>query len=326
MLQPKIAIDQTALLDAQIREMELKISTQEVEIKRLTESVEYEKKLRLAAEVALREANEKLNLPKKRKRRTKAEMEAERKEYSPVKSNGVKKASKADYVRSYTDYKKIYDELNNDNPRNAFAWVIGISFGVRISDICFLRWRNLLNPDFTFRERVIMFEKKTSKLQNCLITEAVREEATKYLNTIHWKIELDDFIFLNPSTNSYVKPKRFYTIITEASKRAGITYHISTHSMRSTFSNIALCLDKTSIDMNAIAKMQALLNHSDARTTMRYLGTLREMLDRTREVVSDFILGKTNVDVLEAGIIGEHNIEDVIDRLAELETKINSLS
>lgn len=324
MPQPKIAIDQTALLDAQIREMELKISTQEVEIKRLTESVEYEKKLRLAAEAALREANEKL--PKKRKRRTKAEMEAERKEYSPVKSNGVKKASKADYVRSYTDYKKIYDELNNDNPRNAFAWVIGISFGVRVSDICFLRWRNLLNPDFTFRERVMMFEKKTSKLQNCLITEAVREEATKYLNTIHWKIELDDFIFLNPLTNSYVKPKRFYTIITEASKRAGITYHISTHSMRSTFSNIALCLDKTTIDMNAIAKMQALLNHSDARTTMRYLGTLREMLDRTREVVSDFILGKTDVDVLEAGIIGEHNIEDVMERLTELETKINSLN
>lgn len=322
MPQPKIAIDHTALLDAQIREMELKISTQEVEIKRLTESVEYERKLRLAAEAALQEANEKL--PKKRKRRTKAELEAAHREYSDTKSNGVKKATKADYVRSYTDYRKIYEALAEVNPRNAFAWVLGISFGVRISDICFLRWGSLLNNNFSFRERVMMYEKKTSKLQNCLITEAVREEATKYLNSIQWKVELDDFVFPNKVTGSYVEPKQFYKIITEASKRAGITYHISTHSMRSTFSNIVLCLDKTSVDMNAIAKIQALLNHSDAKTTMRYLGTLREMLDKSREVVSDFLLGKSGVDTLEAGIINEHNIDDVFTRLAELEEKISS--
>lgn len=325
MTQAKITIDTTSLLDAQVRKLELQVTRQEAEIQRLRENLKYERKLRQAAEESLKETKEQLKpfLKQKRKRRTKAEIEAaEIAATSEVKSNGIKKATKADCIRSYTDYRKMYDALYEANPRDAFLWTLGISFGLRVSDISRLRWQHLLKDDFTFRDRIKVIEKKTSKLQNCLITEAVVTEATKYLNSLQWNVKSEDYVFQNPATGEPIGTKRCYEIITKACQKAGLDYHISTHSMRSTFANIVLCLDKTSLDMNSLTKIQALLNHSDVKCTMRYLGTLRDMLDKSRVIVSDFLMGKTGVDKLEAGIMNEHNIDDVMNRLSELEDKL----
>lgn len=328
MTQTKITVNPTALFDAQVRKLELQVTRQDAEIQRLRENLKYERKLRQAAEESLKETKEQLKpfLKQKRKRRTKAEIEAaENSALSTVKSNGVRKATKADCIRSYTDYRKMYNALYEGNPRDALLWTLGISFGLRVSDISRLRWRHILKEDFTFRDRIKVVEKKTSKLQNCLITEAVVTEATKYLNSLQWKINFDDYVFQNIATGEPIGTKRVYEIITKACQRAGLEYHISTHSMRSTFANIVLCLDKTTLDMNALTKIQALLNHSDVKCTMRYLGTLHDMLDRSREIVSDFLMGKTDTDVLEAGITSEYGVDDVMARLSELEEKLSPL-
>ena len=69
-------------------------------------------------------------------------------------------------------------------------------------------------------------------------------------------------------------------------------------------------------------KIQGLLNHSDQRVTMRYLGTYREMLDRARIAVSDFVLGRSGVNVLIAG--DRYTVDDVMDRLDVLEDHLTN--
>ena len=69
--------------------------------------------------------------------------------------------------------------------------------------------------------------------------------------------------------------------------------------------------------MNAITKVQGLLNHSDQRVTMTYLGSYQEMFDRARVAVSDFVLGKTDVNEIIAG--NQHTTDDVFERIEALE-------
>ena len=72
--------------------------------------------------------------------------------------------------------------------------------------------------------------------------------------------------------------------------------------------------------MNAITKVQGLLNHGDQRVTMRYLNSYQKMFDRARVAVSDFVLGKTDVNEIIAG--NQYTIDDVFERVDALEKKL----
>jgi integrase len=108
-----------------------------------------------------------------------------------------------------------------------------------------------------------------------------------------------------------------WKIISDAGKALKLPLNIGSHTMRKSFANIAACVDKSSIDMNSISKIQGLLNHSDQRVTMRYLGTYQDMFNRARVAVSDFVMGKTGVQELVAG--NNYSIDDIMSKLEELE-------
>ena len=114
-----------------------------------------------------------------------------------------------------------------------------------------------------------------------------------------------------------------WKIISDAGKALNLPINIGSHTMRKSFANIAACVDKSTIDMNAITKIQGLLNHSDQRVTMRYLGKFQEMFDRARVAVSDFVLGKTDVNELIAG--NAFTIDDIVGKLDNIETKLKNL-
>lgn len=97
-------------------------------------------------------------------------------------------------------------------------------------------------------------------------------------------------------------------------------FDIGSHTMRKSFANIAACVDKSTIDMNSITKIQGLLNHSNQQVTMRYLGTYQKMFDQARRSVSDFVLGKTDIHELVAG--NNFTIDDIMSKIDQLEHKI----
>ncbi len=244
------------------------------------------------------------------------------KEYSEYKTNGIRKARKADSIRSYDDFKNIQDYfLNKGQVRNYTLWTLGVALGLRISDLTKLRYKHFLLPDMeTFRERTKVYEQKTGKLNDMLITEACRNAINILIHSGEVRAEYDDFIFANPNTGAKIDPKSGWRIISTAGRDLGLPIVCSSHTMRKSFANIAACVDTSVVDMNSVTKIQGLLNHSDPKTTMRYLGTYKDMYDRARIAVSDFILGRSDMNELIAGT--SNSVQDIMEKMEELESLI----
>ncbi len=304
-----------------------KLTRVELENKQLVEELAIERVMRRDAEERAerlqRRISELENAPR-RKRRTKAEMEAaEPTPYSEFKSDGKKKARPADPVRSYEDFIAIQNYfMGNGKIRDWAMWTIGVSLGLRISDLLSLKIKYLLNDDKTFRQRMLIVEQKTLKVNNCLITQSVVDAATKLFDSMDWNFELDDYLFKSNKTKGKMFEEYGWKILSDAGKALNLPIIIGSHTMRKSFANIAACVDKSSIDMNAITKIQGLLNHSDQRVTMRYLGTYQQMFDRARESVSDFVLGKTDIHEIVAG--NNYTIDDIVSKIDQLEKKLSN--
>lgn len=306
---------------------EEKIHRLELEKSQLQEELAVERKFRYDAEKRIEELTgrvQELMAAPVHRRRTKAELESEEpKVYSEFKSDGKRKSRPADPIRSYEDFVAIQKYfLDNGKVRDWMMWTIGVSLGLRISDLLSLKIKQLLNDDLTFRERIMVIEQKTSKLNNCLITESVIDAVTKYFDSIKWKFELDDYLFKSNKTKGKMYEEYGWKILSDAGKALDLPIVIGSHTMRKSFANIAACVDKSSIDMNSITKIQGLLNHSNQQVTMRYLGTYQKMFDRARVSVSEFVLGRTDVHELVAG--NNYTLDDIISKLDQIETKIST--
>lgn len=221
--------------------------------------------------------------------------------YNPYKSNGVIKAKAAESIRSYSDFIKMQKYFwNKGRIRDWCLWTVGIGLGVRISDLLSLQFKNILDMHNNFYPRILMYEKKTGKMANLLLTEAVVNAFTVYFNSINWEFDYNDFIFSSNKGKGKepMAPEYAWRIISSASRSLRLPIHVGSHTMRKSFANIVACVDTSVIDMNTIVKVQGLLNHSDQKTTMRYLGTFQAMYDKARNIVSEFILGRTQIKQL----------------------------
>lgn len=244
-------------------------------------------------------------------------------EYSDYKSDGVRKPHPADSIRSYDDFKAIQEYfLSRGRIRDWAMWTIGVSLGLRVSDLFSLKFHNIFENDgMTFRPRIQIYERKTGKLQNCLITDSVKDAMTRYLDSLEWKFDMDGYVFASKKTGGKMYEECGWRILSNAGKELHLPITVGSHTMRKSFANIAACVDRSSVDMNSITKVQGLLNHSDQKCTMRYLGSYQQMFDRARVAVSDFVLGKTSVKSIVAG--NGYSIGDVMEKMEALEQLIN---
>jgi mRNA interferase MazF len=222
-------------------------------------------------------------------------------EYNEYKSDGKLKARKMESIRSYDDFAAMQNYfLKDGNTRDWAMWTVGVSFGFRISDLLKIKYGWVLNPDKTFRDRLTIIEKKTSKQNDFPLTESIIMALTKYFDSLDWSFDLNDHIFTSQK-KCVLTPQSAWRILSDAAKIVipGIT--IGSHSLRKSHANIMACLLKSLIDINALTAVQFALNHSDFRTTMRYLGVMDKTLNKGRTLVSDFVLGKSGINELTIG-------------------------
>ena len=300
----------------QIQALNRELKKRDAEIERLTIQLEYEQGIRERLEERFGKLPEAPQEPVKvKKRRKRREVTIDTNAYTDFKSDGKRKAHAADAIRSYDDFKAIQQYyLDAGRVRDWAMWTIGVSLGLRISDLLSLRFGDIIDNDKkTFKPRIQIYEQKTGKLNNILITESVIDAMTRYLDSIKWEFDLDGFLFPSRKTKGKMYEECGWRILSEAGKALNLPLVIGSHTMRKSFANIAACVDKSCIDMNAITKVQGLLNHSDQRVTMRYLGSYQTMFDKARIAVSDFVLGKTNVNEIIAG--NQYTIDDVFERV-----------
>ncbi|WP_133953829.1 tyrosine-type recombinase/integrase [Bacillus subtilis] len=149
--------------------------------------------------------------------------------------------------------------LKEQNMRNYMLFVTDINSGLRISDILQLRVRDAKRPYFN------LIEKK----KRIDMTPTLQREFKAYVEG------KEDHEFLFKSREGINKPisrSMAYKILRAAAEYVGLD-DIGTHTLRKTF---GYHFYKQTKD---VAMLQEIFNHSDQRTTLRYIGINQDAMN-----------------------------------------------
>lgn len=106
--------------------------------------------------------------------------------------------------------------------RNAMLITLHANFGLRNCDVCKLRFLSVLKKDGSFRHRISGTEKKTSKIRNLYLNDAVKIAIATYLNQ-HPEKNLFDFMIVSEG-----RVKKYQTDYFEGND--GETYEYTTQT------------------------------------------------------------------------------------------------
>lgn len=158
--------------------------------------------------------------------------------------------------------------LRKQSERNYILFVVGINSGLRISDILPLRVRDARKPYFD------IIEKKTQKRKRIHMTPMLRKELRKYIED---KPEDDEYLFRSREGNNRpISRSMAYKLLREAAEYVGID-GIGTHTLRKTFGYHFYQRYKD------VVMLQEIFNHSEEKTTLRYIGVTQDALDQAME-------------------------------------------
>lgn len=218
-------------------------------------------------------------------------------------------------IKSIDDINRISDYLiSNKRYRDNMLFIVGINFGLRVSDLRVLRFSNIINDNLIFKESFPVFEKKTrntrSRKKNRYITinTAVIEAVTLYLENTP-NVRMSDYLFKSESNNGANKNeplslKSIDRILKGIAKDLGITAKISTHSLRKTFGYHQMVMSNN--DSRKLLLLQKIFNHSSPAQTLDYIGITGEEIE---EAYKRLNLGSINHNyLLDSSIVERDNI------------------
>ena len=178
--------------------------------------------------------------------------------------------------------------------RDNMLFIVGINFGLRVSDLRMLRFSNLINDDCTFREKFSILEKKTKdtrkhkKNRHITINAAVIEAVTLYLENTP-NVKLSDFMFKSISNNSDgsnrpISKQAIDSMLKGIAKELGLGNRMSTHSLRKTFAYHQMVMSGN--DPRKLLLLQKMFGHSTAAQTLDYIGITSEEIDEAYRLLN----------------------------------------
>lgn len=211
---------------------------------------------------------------------------------SPYKSNGVLKARPADPIKDVEDIAKVQKYfLKRKEYRNYLIFTLGISFALRAGDLLSLKVKDVYNEDGTVKKEFTIYEDKTNKRNTIVINEQCREILDKYFYMISDHSD-DGPLFESATKGKHgearsINISALNKILSRAARDCNLPGHISSHSMRKTF--VYHTIKAHDSDQRILLLLQKMLNHSDARTTLRYCGIEAEEIAALREEMGNLI-------------------------------------
>lgn len=194
-------------------------------------------------------------------------------------------------IKSIEDINRITKYLvEHKRYRDNMLFILGINFGLRVSDLILLRFCDIIDENRTFKQTFPVLEKKTKNTRSVkknryiTVNEAVMDAVTLYLK--NHPANLDDFIF-RPEGNRHSKEgnlsrKSVDRIIKEIAQEVGLTCKVATHTLRKTFGYHQMMMSNN--DPRKLLLLQKIFGHSTAAQTLDYIGI-------TQEEVTDAYLG-----------------------------------
>lgn len=212
-------------------------------------------------------------------------------------------------IKSMEDIDRICDYLKKRKRwRDYMLFVVGINFGLRVSDLIQLRFSNLINDNLTFKDTFPVFEKKTrntrrrKKNRYITINSAVIEAVTVYLEHTP-DVSLSDYMFRSNSHNSLGKNKPITRcsvdlILKGISADLNLNMKISTHTLRKTFAYHQMVMSNN--DPRKLLLLSKMLGHSSIGITMDYIGITG---DEIEEAYRNLNLGSAKHNYLNSDIM-----------------------
>ena len=163
------------------------------------------------------------------------------------------------------------------NARNVLAFVLGINVGLRISDLLSLKFKDILNSDYTIVDELCVFESKTKKVNRPILNNKTKETIKDFISLIgKSNINMENYVFSanQKEFNTPLESTVFYKEIKKMQKHFNISDSWGTHTLRKTFAYWTLKLGDS--DKDTMSCLQEMLNHSSAKTTLHYSGITKE--------------------------------------------------
>ena len=200
----------------------------------------------------------------------------------------------ADPIKDMQDIFRVSEFLIEQNRyRDNMLFIVGINFGLRVSDLLVLRFSDLINPDCSFRDSFAIIEKKTSNTRKAKrnryisINTAVVEAVTLYLENTPG-VRLSDYLFRSESNRGGNQNKPIHRnsvdrILKGIGEDLDLRYHMSTHTLRKTFGYHQMVMSGN--DPRKLLLLQKIFGHSTSAMTLDYIGiTLEEIEDAYRNL------------------------------------------
>lgn len=185
----------------------------------------------------------------------------------------------ADYLEWDSNILLISKLFQDQNYKFSLMIALGSFFGIRISDLLNLKWCNILNTDL-----LTIIEKKTKKQR----TIKINEQLKKHILACHKEIKAqsnNEHIFTSQKGSVY-SVQRINVVFKEIRVKYNLKIkNFSTHSLRKTFGRQVYNNAGSNAEL-ALVKLSELFNHSDVRTTRKYLGLRSEELMEAYDLLS----------------------------------------
>lgn len=216
----------------------------------------------------------------------------------------------AEPIKKLEDIFRISNYLiSQGRYRDNMLFIVGINFGLRVSDLRMLRFSNLINDNLTFKETFPVFEQKTrntrkrKKNRYITVNKAVQEAVTLYLENTPG-VSLSDYMFKSESNkekggNEPLARWSIDRILKGIADDLGLTMKVSTHTLRKTFCYHQMVMGGNSD--STLMLLQKILGHSTAAQTLQYIGITD---DEIKKAYKELNLGSKRYNYLvESNIV-----------------------
>lgn len=171
--------------------------------------------------------------------------------------------------------------------RDNMLFIVGINFGLRVSDLRLLRFSHLINDECVFRDSFAILEKKTKNTRThqrnryITINTAVVEAVTLYLENSD-DVKLSDYLFRSESNhgsneNVPIHRNSIDRIMKGLAKDLNLGNKMATHSLRKTFAYHQMVMSNN--DPRKLLLLQKMFGHSTAAQTLDYIGITGEEIE-----------------------------------------------
>lgn len=214
----------------------------------------------------------------------------------------------ADPIKSLDDIMEISKYLIKEKRwRDNMLFIVGINFGLRISDLLTLRFSNIITDTLEFRESFPIWEKKTRKTRTkkrnryITINTAVRDAVTLYLENTPG-VCLSDYMFRSESNRGKSENRPMHRnsverILKDIGRDLDMPWHMSTHTLRKTFGFHQMVMSNN--DPRKLLLLSKMLGHSSLAITMQYIGITD---DEIRDAYKDLNLGSEAHNYMDSDI------------------------